>query len=129
MCSLASQGYYSPLGYENASSQATTKCELCLEGAMCPWNERSAPLYWQSGLRDLQIAPNFWRLTAESDDIMECVKGWESNTTDTPCTGGGPSACLANHTGPLCKVRHNVSAAARLSVKPTHTCPLSAGLL
>eukprot|EP00966_Prymnesium_polylepis_P179376 4152770-Prymnesium_polylepis.1 len=104
-CRRCDEGYFAPIEFSNetmAISQSTSfTCTACRDisvGAICPWG---------STLREVEMKPNYWRLTAESDAILECREDWVwDNLTGTasPCTGGPPQGCLAGQEGPRCKV-------------------------
>ena len=93
-CGLCAEGFYLPLG---DSSTFDVSCEPCLNGATCPWGIT---------LRGLQTKPNYWRLTPESDDVLECLTDYNNqvDNQNTPCLGGSGAACLTGHTGPKCRV-------------------------
>jgi hypothetical protein len=59
------------------------------------------------GLRDVAINQNFWRLTAESDEILECRSDWNDGEPN-PCCGSGANCssngCVEEQEGPTCKV-------------------------
>ena len=92
-CGVCAEGFYSPLD----SSTFDLSCEPCLNGATCPWGVT---------LRGVQTKPNYWRLTPESDDVLECLTDYDNqvDNQDTPCLGGSGAACLPGHTGPKCRV-------------------------
>jgi len=80
-------------GYILTSSQPT-RCEACPEGGACAWNTT-----WNT----VVMTKNYWRLTPQSDEIIECMRDWDGNSP-TPCGGGAPGNCSAGHEGPECQV-------------------------
>eukprot|EP00966_Prymnesium_polylepis_P313620 7247137-Prymnesium_polylepis.1 len=89
---MRTQGYFATRRLANA----TPSCKPCPTGARCAWD---------ATLGDMETKPNYWRLTAESDEVLECRDDWDPlRNISTPCPGGAPHACEERHTGPECKV-------------------------
>jgi hypothetical protein len=110
-------GYYRDLG-------ADDECLDCLDGASC---RRGVTL------ATLQIAPNSWRLSANSDDLQRCNDDESLFTACTGGEGGGDSICAAHHRGPLCRVceevHHFDTARGRCTACPAAADSLAARVL
>jgi len=98
-CARCAPGFYAAPGFENATFATDARCKAC------PEDRTSCPDFF-STVKEVQVKPNYWRLTAESEDVLECKDNWDvqDGKDTTPCVGGGPSSCIANHGGPRCRV-------------------------
>ena len=110
-CLRCDEGFYAA-AVGNESRTSGVECHPCPEGATCPWD---------ATLRTMLMQDNYWRLTAESDEVEKCdTKSGVNGSTTGPCTGGGAAACAAGHGGPLCQVcvedMHHIDAETGLCV-------------
>jgi hypothetical protein len=48
-------------------------------------------------LQILETSPRYWRIAAESDQVLECI-------SELACPGGAPQNCPHDQEGPMCKV-------------------------
>ena len=95
-----SQGFFAPKqNGTTTSSTSTAECINCKtfkpfkNGATC-MNETDG---FGPSLQILQTSPKYWRITAESDQVLECI-------SELSCPGGAPQTCPQDQEGPMCKV-------------------------
>ena len=60
---------------------------------------------WDSPAEDMQLNPNWWRLSNDTTDIRQCLAFWQPGQP-TPCSGGrnSTSYCKTGLDGPRCSV-------------------------
>jgi len=78
--------------------QSDVTCVSCdaagFEGFDCPFD---------SNVATIGTKPNFWRLSEDSDEVLECKKDWKVGEP-TPCNSSLPGTCSPLHEGPRCQV-------------------------
>eukprot|EP00966_Prymnesium_polylepis_P013977 322280-Prymnesium_polylepis.1 len=105
-CRRCAEGYFNPAissnatsGSANVSAAANVRCASCEtlgdgQAAYCPWD---------ATIETVRTRPNYWRLTAQTDEVIKCLDTW-SWPEVTPCAGGTFQNCTGGHEGVECKI-------------------------